>query len=1271
MKEILIILSCFIFNVPKVDKEVFPIMTWYARYGKDWVPQFKDNYETEKVLIDALGVNVVTEPLQPFKTDDSKGWKDLLKETNIGFITAVCGEWVWYNYTFGLEEKYYDWHTGYDSLCLWDYLADKFIKEDVRKIQQENPNTFFAFRVADWDPYFMWGRRKYITAHGIQKLCQKAHLYGIKTWMWGLYSEEEVNNFLSIVKDMDMVCKGCYPFRKDNPNKDSTHQVGDTIGSQRPLDDYISAFKEGGRAIKKMGRKWIANLQNVIEFWKKKDHYDKRRPSYEELKASTYLAICYGADGLAYYMYSQVNPYWYNRENKEHIPDTTEFNGDLITIGTLDTYRRPYGPEGFLDSLGYQGFNDAHNYKYNTADSAYFNLMRVLADFNPIALCFAKIDWDTAFFFKEIPVGSWIKEIEGYKSREQTSELQYAEVGVFKDNHRDYLLIVNRHCLSSDTFLITAVIDSSKLSHKGKRGITPYVVYMKEFKSKPLYREGNFLKTSTRYLPGEGKLLAIVNDSTPPPNKPWGVWAIIILEHNGTKDTVFTPWDRPDWLDEIDKNDTVTYTVKIAVRGELFRHGPRARDVDSVVVELWDIEGAEPKLDTTWKREKVYENYVPESVEWADDECYLFTYIPSQINSKKFGHSYNAYIKVKAYNSFGRLIDERTFPFTPWWFIPGNTKHTCQRNDIDPDGKWYIAYTEEAEDTTVHLFTLGNNETLYPGKFPTLAVKGDTIGVAFLSKNSDTIYYTYKTDTGWSSPYPLVSSLSYSLSVPRTSVFNDTVYLSYQAKISEGCRGFENTSSNNMGVYLLKFPLLNPENAVVQEVSAWYEDVADNIDARGAGIEVDAFGNVYMVWREDSLLRFGVVYPSGETRICNVEPEIDLWESVCMASPGGGKHGFVPGILYVLNNNLVLSLFNTADTTEILRDTIYQGGDLRSAKMVGGGVVVDDGGNIKFLRWDAVENTAVDAGDLTSTCASSYPSIDAVSYVLGNEIHRDYYIIWTEEITGASFLPDSLMQDTVYIVATDILNYSSLDHSGILPYVYIRGGLSNPSLFARYRDTFMVYGDEIYERVDIGYDSLCYIVPSSSGKTRLFFEFYTPDTDYAVCEVSMELNSQHVDDFVIISGEPVRYELWISDSTAEDTLRITLKKTQGSYIPLSRLIVEAFERKESCVSSFKRFSAVKKDMEKLSFSFTVRNSLGFGDVLLSYTLPCRCRIKINVYDVCGRLIRTLKDGYSVPGEYTLKWNLKDENGIRVSQGVYFIIFEAGRYRSVEKIVIVK
>ncbi len=78
-----------------------------------------------------------------------------------------------------------------------------------------------------------------------------------------------------------------------------------------------------------------------------------------------------------------------------------------------------------------------------------------------------------------------------------------------------------------------------------------------------------------------------------------------------------------------------------------------------------------------------------------------------------------------------------------------------------------------------------------------------------------------------------------------------------------------------------------------------------------------------------------------------------------------------------------------------------------------------------------------------------------------------------------------------------------------------------------------------------------------------------------------------------------------------------------------------------------------------------------GRVTIKYSLPDETRINISVYDISGRLVKTLFNGVGKPGYYSITWDGRSNLGLRVAQGVYFIHISTPGYEATRRVVIVR
>jgi len=75
---------------------------------------------------------------------------------------------------------------------------------------------------------------------------------------------------------------------------------------------------------------------------------------------------------------------------------------------------------------------------------------------------------------------------------------------------------------------------------------------------------------------------------------------------------------------------------------------------------------------------------------------------------------------------------------------------------------------------------------------------------------------------------------------------------------------------------------------------------------------------------------------------------------------------------------------------------------------------------------------------------------------------------------------------------------------------------------------------------------------------------------------------------------------------------------------------------------------------------------------IAFDIPVRQGVQLRVFDLSGRLIRTLIDGEVVkPGRYEVVWNGRDGAGRQMASGTYFYRLEAGDYSETKRMLLVK
>ena len=72
---------------------------------------------------------------------------------------------------------------------------------------------------------------------------------------------------------------------------------------------------------------------------------------------------------------------------------------------------------------------------------------------------------------------------------------------------------------------------------------------------------------------------------------------------------------------------------------------------------------------------------------------------------------------------------------------------------------------------------------------------------------------------------------------------------------------------------------------------------------------------------------------------------------------------------------------------------------------------------------------------------------------------------------------------------------------------------------------------------------------------------------------------------------------------------------------------------------------------------------------LEFTVPSASRVSLTVYDVQGRVVRTLVDQDAEAGPFSARWDGRADDGVRMGRGVYFARLVAGGQTSEKKLVI--
>jgi len=91
----------------------------------------------------------------------------------------------------------------------------------------------------------------------------------------------------------------------------------------------------------------------------------------------------------------------------------------------------------------------------------------------------------------------------------------------------------------------------------------------------------------------------------------------------------------------------------------------------------------------------------------------------------------------------------------------------------------------------------------------------------------------------------------------------------------------------------------------------------------------------------------------------------------------------------------------------------------------------------------------------------------------------------------------------------------------------------------------------------------------------------------------------------------------------------------------------------------------------LSYAFSICPNPFAKQTRVDYAIPEPTSVEVKIYDVTGKLVKTLMNKNLEPGYYQIDWHGKDNIGRKVAAGVYFIRMNAQGFESQQKVIFVR
>ncbi|KAA3596272.1 MAG: T9SS C-terminal target domain-containing protein [Calditrichaeota bacterium] len=247
------------------------------------------------------------------------------------------------------------------------------------------------------------------------------------------------------------------------------------------------------------------------------------------------------------------------------------------------------------------------------------------------------------------------------------------------------------------------------------------------------------------------------------------------------------------------------------------------------------------------------------------------------------------------------------------------------------------------------------------------------------------------------------------------------------------------------------------------------------------------------------------------------------------------------------------------------------------------------------------------------------------------------------------------------------LSYNQLlDLNGLIEFSVISAESDTVKLFLAQSDSFSV---------DNSYFGKPPLPESNLVDSLKFFDaqIYFNDSTYTYANVQ---DSSNVNLTIRLTAANFKYPISISWTDALGNLQVTTVDSSSltKLVNLNRSsgkVAMKVNSEQNLINIAGTLKNYKSSIpSKYSLSQNYPNPFN-PSTRINYSIPENSFVKLEVFNILGRKVKTLVSNVQKSGNYSVKWNgLNDENKL-VSSGVYFYRIESGDFVSIKKMLLLK
>jgi hypothetical protein len=192
--------------------------------------------------------------------------------------------------------------------------------------------------------------------------------------------------------------------------------------------------------------------------------------------------------------------------------------------------------------------------------------------------------------------------------------------------------------------------------------------------------------------------------------------------------------------------------------------------------------------------------------------------------------------------------------------------------------------------------------------------------------------------------------------------------------------------------------------------------------------------------------------------------------------------------------------------------------------------------------------------------------------------------------------------------------------------------------------------------------------PIEASTSQFYFEYDTEK--YAIDYLSSNLNNNIIlsandQEDGIIQVEAADYT---SDRSTPIELAFSFENLTDTY-EFMRVSYSSYDKSNQVISEGYNLIQTAPSTYRLSQSYP--NPFTSGGTTIEFDMPVTERISMVIMDIRGRVVRTLINKEERFGYQSVAWDAKNDDGDKVSSGVYFYQIRSDNFNAVGKLVFVK